>query len=359
MQSILKIITLHTFFLSTLMSLGMILSRRKETKNQIFFGLFLSFSLLIFYFFLYESKQMQDYPYLAVSCLMGIFLIGPLTWFLVLYSLDRNFRITKRQLLHLVPALFAWIIAIVSVRLLGHQELHVYHDFFENLLILILGGLGDLIFSVYLFLTARKLFKNFLWNFSSLRKEPAAMTSMVLFVLYLLAGVMDILTVLLDNYYFLQATILLISLTVIILFIMNLIYPNFEQAVSDAVIREKERRSYLSNVDNENLEKSLRQLMESEELFTDENLSLKKLAIKTQVTTHQLSEFINVCYKKNYSHYINEYRIAKARKLLLEKPDFTILAIGYEVGFKSKSSFNDAFLKVTGQTPSQFKKNPA
>jgi AraC-like DNA-binding protein len=138
---------------------------------------------------------------------------------------------------------------------------------------------------------------------------------------------------------------------------MNLIYPNFEKTINDVVTKEKKRRSCLSNIDSENLKKVINDLLHIKEIFTDENLSLKKLAALANVSTHQLSEFINTNYHKNYSVLINELRIKKAQKLLLEKPEYTILAIAYEVGFKSKSSFNEAFLKISGITPSQFKKN--
>jgi AraC-like DNA-binding protein len=156
---------------------------------------------------------------------------------------------------------------------------------------------------------------------------------------------------------YLQLSVLLVSTLVVLLFFLNLIYPNFERAIGDVVIKEKQRRSYLSNIDSDKLKITLNELLNTKEVYNDEHLSLKKLASFANVSTHQLSEFINQHYNKNYSLLINEFRIGKAQKLIIEKPDFTILAIAYDVGFKSKSSFNEAFLKITGITPSQFKKD--
>ena len=120
LQSVVKIVTLHTFFLSTLMSIGMLLSNRKNAKNQIFFGLFLAFSLMIFYFFLYESKLVASHPYLSVLSLPGIFLLGPMVYFLALYSINNTFEFTKKQYWHILPAFISLIIGLVSVYIYGY-----------------------------------------------------------------------------------------------------------------------------------------------------------------------------------------------------------------------------------------------
>jgi AraC-like DNA-binding protein len=59
---------------------------------------------------------------------------------------------------------------------------------------------------------------------------------------------------------------------------------------------------------------------------------------------------------KSFALFINEYRIEEAKHLLKENNSFTLEAIGFEAGFSSKSTFYATFKKVTGQTPSEFKK---
>ena len=60
----------------------------------------------------------------------------------------------------------------------------------------------------------------------------------------------------------------------------------------------------------------------------------------------------------NFSSFINGYRITKAKKLLVDTANgrYTIEGLAEMPGFKSKSNFNAAFKKFTGQTPSQYRK---
>ncbi|MEF9477974.1 helix-turn-helix domain-containing protein [Chryseobacterium sp. 1B4] len=97
--------------------------------------------------------------------------------------------------------------------------------------------------------------------------------------------------------------------------------------------------------------------MEIQKPYLDSELNLIRLAEMLSVSTHHLSYVINTGFGKNFFQYVNEYRIDHAKKLLKE-PDskLSILGIAYESGFNSKTSFNTTFKKVTGQTPSEFKK---
>ena len=74
--------------------------------------------------------------------------------------------------------------------------------------------------------------------------------------------------------------------------------------------------------------------------------------------TSSLSKLINGNFEVNFSDYINQLRVEEARKALLnpEFNNYTIVAVGLECGFNSKSTFYTAFRKITGQTPSEFRK---
>jgi AraC-like DNA-binding protein len=80
------------------------------------------------------------------------------------------------------------------------------------------------------------------------------------------------------------------------------------------------------------------------------------VADKMGISVNHLSQVINQKSGKNFFKFINEYRVEAAKKMLGNNAHqkFTILAIAYDCGFNSKSSFNTIFKEFTGYTPSEF-----
>jgi AraC-like DNA-binding protein len=94
-----------------------------------------------------------------------------------------------------------------------------------------------------------------------------------------------------------------------------------------------------------------------EQKFLDPLMSLEKLAEELTMSTSHLSKLINGYSGQNFPDFINELRVNQAKKLLSD-PEFsryTIVAIGLECGFNSKSTFYAAFRKFADQTPSEFR----
>lgn len=109
----------------------------------------------------------------------------------------------------------------------------------------------------------------------------------------------------------------------------------------------------------EELFSRLENLMRAEEPFTEGHLNINLLSERLEVPVIQLSQAINNCTGKNFNDYINGYRVAKL-KLLLDDPanqKYTILALGHDCGFTSKSSLIRIFKSNTGQTPSEYLAN--
>lgn len=76
------------------------------------------------------------------------------------------------------------------------------------------------------------------------------------------------------------------------------------------------------------------------------------------ISQHHLSQVINEKMKQNFL-ILYSYRINEAKKLLIDLRGqlLTIFAVAVEVGFNSKSSFNTAFKKISGITPTEYKKS--
>jgi len=98
--------------------------------------------------------------------------------------------------------------------------------------------------------------------------------------------------------------------------------------------------------------------VENNERFLDSILSLDTLAQELDMSSSQLSTYINNCTPYNFSDYINNFRVNQAKRLLgnSEFDQYTIVAIGLECGFNSKSTFYSAFKKFTKQTPTEYRR---
>ncbi|HKO81736.1 MAG TPA: helix-turn-helix domain-containing protein [Chitinophagaceae bacterium] len=98
-------------------------------------------------------------------------------------------------------------------------------------------------------------------------------------------------------------------------------------------------------------------LMEKEKLFQETELTLQQLALKLNVPTYQVSQALNDGMKKNFYDLVNSYRVEEAKRLLLDpgNTNYTILSVGFEAGFNSKTTFNTVFKKFTGFTPTEFR----
>lgn len=103
------------------------------------------------------------------------------------------------------------------------------------------------------------------------------------------------------------------------------------------------------------LTERLHKIVLEQELYKNPDLKLNDLAKKINVSGHQLSQLLNDNLSKSFAAYINEYRINEACELIINNKGIKLEAIGYEVGFNSKSTFYTAFKKHKHTTPTLYK----
>lgn len=113
-------------------------------------------------------------------------------------------------------------------------------------------------------------------------------------------------------------------------------------------IAESDAQLWLGKLDRVIAEKSL---------YKDPNLKLGGLAREINISTHLLSQLLNDNLGKSFSTYINEYRIGEACRMIGNNGHLSFEAIGYEVGYNSKSTFYAAFRKIKDTTPALYKES--
>ena len=135
-------------------------------------------------------------------------------------------------------------------------------------------------------------------------------------------------------------------------------FENILTVTANEETREKYSKSKLTDEQAEYNVAKLLELMETEELFLDGELKLQDVAEALMVSSNNLSQIINDKLNKNFYDFVNGYRVETAKKLLVnpKKQHLTLLAIAFDSGFNSKSSFNSVFKKQCLMTPSEFKK---
>jgi AraC-like DNA-binding protein len=124
--------------------------------------------------------------------------------------------------------------------------------------------------------------------------------------------------------------------------------------VSDLILEEKKIEPEILNEDLLKLKK----YMKDEKPFLDPDLKIQDISKEINVPVRELSVLINHQLGQHFYDFVNTYRVENAMEILKDssKSKVTVLEILYEVGFNSKSSFNTAFKKHTGNTPTEYRK---
>ncbi len=109
---------------------------------------------------------------------------------------------------------------------------------------------------------------------------------------------------------------------------------------------------------NEADAQKLSALMKEEQPFLESSLTINDLSRMMDMPPHQLSRVINRHFGMNFFEYVNQYRIEYFKQLAADPKyqHYSLLGLGLECGFNSKSSFNRVFKEHTGLTPGAVRK---
>lgn len=124
-------------------------------------------------------------------------------------------------------------------------------------------------------------------------------------------------------------------------------------------IAKRYEKSGLKEEEALKIKKTLLSKMEKEQPYLNPKLNLSQLAILLDVPSNYLSQVINEHLDQNFYEFVNTYRVNAFKQKSIDSTfqHLTMLAIAYECGFGSKSSFNNIFKKIEGITPSAYVKS--
>ncbi|PJZ70468.1 hypothetical protein CH373_05190 [Leptospira perolatii] len=288
-----------------------------------------------------------------------IFLFGPFIYYFYQYSLYPEY--SPKKALHFASYLPAALsLLFILSPYYKDSELN-YESVKQNFLQLSTGThsfLVQLASSINLIYYAKMSYDSrFLWGKSVFVSDPVSR-----YFAFFQLGAILIPSITLLSFLFAKLSLLyvassLIGCVILLSYLVSQRYPEFFITLQKKGAEHKYRKSMLNKIDLDQIENKLNALMLKSRVFTDEKLSLSELSKQLQITSHQLSEFLNARLGQNFASFLNHYRIEEAKKLLLEEPDKSILEISLDVGYGNKSTFNAVFRKNTGQNPQEFRKN--
>ena len=121
----------------------------------------------------------------------------------------------------------------------------------------------------------------------------------------------------------------------------------------------KYRKSSLTETNKRKILDSIILELETRQYYMDNLASLSELAKKIGESPHHVSQVMNEKLNKSFFELLALYRIDEAKKILSgdKKGKITVEEISEMVGYNSKTAFNNAFKRLSGKTPSEFRKS--
>ena len=343
----------------------------KSIPNRLLAGFCLALGLGLSQLIFIQNYGLKFSP-IQVTFGSTPFLYGPMVYFYIRAYINREFRFQKAHFWHLLPYLL-----VMSVRLyrfiIYPEEIPriIQVDFVERppwwfvliglcLLIHIFTYLG---ISLNLVRRYRRYVRTTASFEDQMRLKWISWISLLLFSPFITALFSALIWGPIREFplpaLIATAMIFLIhALYLIQPMVLDGLAPELEIEAEEDLEPIRYESSSLSAQQKEKYSSQLLLFIETHAPYRSQNLTLKQLADQLGINSKYLSQVINELHNQNFMDFINSYRIQEAQKMLRSSryDHYTIVAIAQEVGFRSRSAFYAAFKKVTGKTPTEFKK---
>jgi len=349
-----------TFFggpLAIVMALGMLFYPLRFRNIILSIILFL-LSYIHFFLYMIHTEIIFDFPHFFLTQIPVEMVIGPLLYFYVLSLTEDKQSMNRRDWLHFLPVipLILMLIPYYLISTEGKRQLIkkvLDQDGYIFLhMIIVLGLISPIVYMfISIFRVRNRIEKG----------NPAYQKIIMLFsllVIWLITGIIGVVGNILLFFPLLKIINVFITAVVLCFYFLGQRYPYLFQYATVPAKTKKHTysKSHLDNLDLENLKRQLTMIIEHEKLYCDEDLSLSRLSDILEITTHQLSQFLNKHYNKNFNNFINSYRIREAREILVDDPSRNTLSVSFSVGFNSYSAFHSAFKREMGISPAEYRR---
>ena len=325
-------------FNSLLLSLYFLFFARPKHNSNIFLGALLAvlgirIGKSVFFYFNPELSKV----YLQIG-LSACFLIGPFLYFYI--KSKTTLKESNNALWFLQSSLFILFVVTIGLLYPYPDNLELWRSYFYKIIYYV--------WLLFIILSAFLLKNQFKKIFSSKQKLSYDDT----WVLSIFFGVFLIWIAYFTSFYTSYILGALSLSFILFLTVLLLLHKKRKQVKTNAP--EKYANQKISVQEAEALFTKMDTLINENELYKNANLTLPLLAKELHIRTHLLSQFINDNLNKNFSQFINEYRIEEAKRLLNSNSKLKIEVIAEDCGFNSNSTFYTAFKKIANTTPSKF-----
>lgn len=304
---------------------------------------------------------------------LGGFLQSPLLFLFMLSIIYKDFKLKAKYILLLIPFLLVTLFSIPRYYLiyLGFENsifegLPLYFEILFTYTLASIQNLGLIILTFFILIRYRKIMlENYSVNQTNYRW---------LFYMNVISSFLFIAALIKNIHKFQDHPPIITELRILVMgislfFICWLVFkalmaPKLFSGIDSNLQIVKRRDAQIklegSTVDRTSLEQinKVQDYIKSKEPYLNPQLTIADLANELGMNVSDLSVLINRDLSKNFHTFINEYRVQKAKELLVDSSkDYTIQEVLYKVGFNSKSSFNVSFKQFTNLTPTQYRSN--
>ncbi len=367
------IVLILTGFLLLLLAAVLLRQREGTRLNRNLLVAFLltkAFLILRWFSFRFDLLAFERVPLIYYLSASAFFLLTPLLYLYVTSLCYKDFVLRKSDFLHGI--LFAVIASLLTLSVLAQTgRIGFGIGFIERVLsrsiwqlFWTLNFIQILAYIVAMMRAVRHYRRELQCNYSAIEKFDLKWL-MYLLALIVLHWIFVVARAFLSLLHLTPVTVLavidLYSISIFLVFVTLLVIKGLSQ-VKIFTGLEHDQKYANSRLPENELQKYLHQLtelMDSEKPYLTPSLTIKDLSNQLAVPAWQLSQVINESFNKNFFNFVNSYRIEEAKRLMSERSDEkkTILEIVYEVGFNSKSTFNEVFKKYTRMTPTEFRRH--